>query len=178
MELISRSSKPKRALLSEGASFQTIVSRDAIIIGRYTIAAVGAAITVKWASRLSEMAFDNKHADTSEDKTLNASTKTNFLVTTISAKSSTSLIHVEILSHSEKTQMKGMKSITRNLVEEAVFDIFAAEPHTATKSVENFLFSFAESPTKKLITIGALLEMLNESFNCCSRSSVFMEVLD
>lgn len=66
MRLLSGNSEPKRALCDDHASFWTILNRAATKVGCYTNTAAVAAEPNARASKLNEMAHNDKHAGISE----------------------------------------------------------------------------------------------------------------
>lgn len=92
MGTLSGNSEPERAFRAHNASFQTLMNRDAMITGRHTNAALGAADPDTLASTLDEMARNDKPAGISEDRTRKTHMRTDFPFVSLSRVELRSLI--------------------------------------------------------------------------------------
>lgn len=79
------------------------------------------------------MAYDEELAAISIDKNLKKSMGTNSLVITDSTEQLRSLFQTEVKWAVKRTQREEMKTRSENLIEDAIFDVFAKSYCTATK---------------------------------------------
>lgn len=79
-----------------------------------------------WAAKLDKIAFDDKHANISKDKTRKTSMRTNSPIIKQNRDWLRSLIQVEVKSDLELVQQEEMKSMSRNLVEVTICDVHTA----------------------------------------------------
>lgn len=70
-----------------------------------------------------------------------------------------------------------MKSMSRSLVKEIIWDVFATGYCEAIDGIEDYSFSCVESVVIKMIHRGELDETFNQSFKRWSRSDSFIQVL-
>lgn len=123
------------------------------------------------------MTHDDKCSDINEDRTRKTSVRTTSPFSKRSREELRSLFQVEVKSSVEAAQREKMKSMSRNLIEENIWDVFATNHCTATEGIKRSSLAFVESVITETIHGGAMVETLNPSLYRRSRSDTFKRVV-
>lgn len=160
IKLPSENSESERALCADSASFRMALNRDAttdLLIS----AALRAARSNTWASTLDKTSHYDKHVGIWKDRTSITLTRTNAPAITLAREELRSLKQVKEEIAVEASIRRKIKSKSRNFLEKAICNFFAARYCPATECIKNFSFSFVEN----VITERILREVLDESIN-------------
>lgn len=153
------------------------MNRDGTTTVRHTNSAAGAADSNLWTTTLYEMVYNDQHASTSDDKTRDQSMRADSPILAQSREKLRPLVQVEVMSVVETVEREKMRVTSQDLVEKTICEVFAAGYCAVIEDTNSFSYSFVENVIKEMIHGGVQVETLNQSFSCCSRSDIFMQVL-
>lgn len=142
----------------------------------YKIAA-DAANPIARPSKLYEVLHEDKQVGSSKDLIRDTSVRTESSVINISREGLRSVIQIEVASAAETTQQEESRSMSRNLDEVNIFDIFTSVHCATTDGDKDSFFSFVESVVKKTIYREVVSETLSRGFNCWTELKCFTPTL-